>query len=442
MSMNSRSGVLPKLKPLSPARGAIICALDIGTTKVACLIARLEPAPPAAIGPGRTHSIKVLGIGHQRARGMKGGVIVDLDEAERAIRVAVDAAERMAGVHARGVIVNMTGGRLSSQTFHAELALNGRPVSNADLHRVMEIATAHSIAAGRSVLHSLPTGYALDSARGIRDPNGMVGDKLGVDMHVVTGDAAVARNIMLAIERCHLSVEAVTATPYASGLSVLIEDEAQMGVAAIDFGGGTTSISVFNGGSLVHADAIAVGGHHVTMDIARGLSMRLGDAERIKALSGSCIETASDDRELISVAQVGDEDREAANHIARSQLTRIIRPRVEEILELVRDRLKSSGFAHEAGRRLVLTGGSSQLTGLPELARRILSKQVRIGRPAAVNGLPESAKSPAFAACVGLLTYPQVAAIEHFEPARGRALLATGTDGYISRVGRWLKDSF
>jgi len=442
MSPTFRNGVTPKLRPLSARKSAILSVLDIGTTKVACLVARLEPVEPSRELAGRTHSCRVLGIGHQRSRGLKGGVVIDLDEAERSIRLAVDAAERMAGVQIESVIVNMTGGRLGSQHFTAQIAINGRGVSDGDLGRVMEAATARSIMPGRSVLHSLPTGYALDGASGVRDPKGMIGDKLGVDMHVVSGDTAAARNVLLAVERCHLGVEAMVATPYASGLSVLIDDEAEMGVACIDLGGGTTSLSVFAGGALVHADAIAVGGHHVTMDIARGLNARVGDAERIKCLSGSCIDSMSDDREIICVPQVGEDDREAANHVARTQLTRIVKPRVEEILELIRDRLKASGYASEAGRRLVLTGGASQLTGLPELARRIISKQVRIGRPVGVHGLPESAKSPAFAATLGLLVYPQVAGLEHFEAGRASAHLGTGTDGYFSRVGRWLKDSF
>ncbi len=442
MSSAFRHGITPKLRPLSARKSAILSVLDIGTTKVACLVARLDPTEPSRELAGRSHSCRVLGIGHQRSRGLKGGVVVDLEEAERSIRLAVDAAERMAGVQIESVIVNMTGGRLGSQHFTAQIAINGRAVAEADLNRVMEAATAHSIAPGRSVLHSLPTGYALDSARGVRDPKGMIGDRLGVDMHVVAGDAAAARNVLLAVERCHLGVEAMVSTPYASGLSVLIDDEAEMGVACIDLGGGTTSLSVFAGSTLVHADAIAVGGHHVTMDIARGLNTRLGDAERIKALSGSCIDSLSDDREIICVPQVGEEDRDTANHVQKTQLTRIVKPRVEEVLELIRDRLRSSGFAGEAGRRLVLTGGASQLTGLPELARRIISKQVRIGRPVGVQGLPESAKSPAFAAAVGLLVYPQVAALEHFEAGRGGAYLGTGTDGYFSRVGRWLKESF
>ncbi len=186
-------------------------------------------------------------------------------------------------------------------------------------------------------------------------------------MHVVSCDRPRARNLMLAVERCHLGVEAVVATPYASGLSALVDDEAELGAAVIDMGGGTTSVGIFSGGSLAHVDAFAVGGHHVTMDIARGLTTRLADAERLKTLYGTCLASASDERDTIAVTQVGD-DGEHPTHLPKSQLVRIIKPRVEEILELVRDRLEDAGFAAHAGRRIVLTGGASQLDGLPEAA--------------------------------------------------------------------------
>jgi cell division protein FtsA len=262
-------------------------------------------------------------------------------------------------------------------------------------------------------------------------------------MHVVTGEGAAVRNLMLAVERCNLEVEAVVATPYASGLSVLVDDEAEIGVVVIDMGGGTTSIGVFSQGHVMHVDGVAVGGHHITMDLARGLSTKLSAAERIKTLYGSTMTSSADDRDMISVPSVDDEDREHGQHVPKSQLVRIIRPRVEEILELVRDRLKSAGFSTEAGRRVVLTGGAAQLTGLPELARSILGGQVRIGRPLGIKGLPEAAKGSPFAGAVGLLVYPQVAHIEHFDPRASTGFLATGTDGgYLSRVGRWLKDSF
>jgi cell division protein FtsA len=364
-----------------------------------------------------------------------------MDEAEQAIRLTVDAAERMAGVQVESVIVNITGGRLASQHYHARVQVEGESVSERDVHRVLEAAAAQTALQGRAVLHSLPTGFSLDSTAGVRDPKGMIGEQLGADMHVVGCDAAAVRNLMLAIERCHLDVEAMVATPYASGLAGLVDDETDMGTTLIDLGGGTTSIGVFSGGHVVHVDAIAVGGNHVTMDVARGLTIRLADAERLKTLYGSCIASTSDERETVMISQVG-EDGDHPHHVPKSHLVRIIRPRVEEILELVRDRLVAAGLAPGARQRVVLTGGSCLLTGLPEAARRILSSQVRIGRPLGIQGLPESAKSPAFSASLGLLIYPQVAGIEHFEPRRSHVMKSAMGDGYISRVGRWLRESF
>ena len=433
--------VTPRMKPLSARKTTILSVLDVGTSKVACLIARLMPAEPSDMLRGRTHRCRILGIGHQRSRGMKGGAVIDMEEAEQAIRLAVDAAERMARVQVESVIVSVTGGRLGSNLFSGGVRLGGKPVSEADTHRVLEAAASHTAQQGRAVLHSLPNGFAVDSTTGVRDPRGMMGDELRATMHAVSCDGVAVRNLMLAVERCHLNVEAMVATPYAAGLSALVEDEAELGAALVDFGGGATTIGVFANGRLTHVDGFAVGGNHITMDIARGLTIRLSDAERLKTLYGSCISTASDDRETISVRMVGD-DGDHAQHIPKSHLVRIIKPRVEEILELVRDRLKAAGFGPQAGRKLIITGGASQLTGMPEAARQIISSQVRIGRPLGIQGLPESAKNPAFAAAVGLLVYPQVAGLEHFEPRRNVGYAATGTDGYITRVGRWLKESF
>jgi cell division protein FtsA len=291
------------------------------------------------------------------------------------------------------------------------------------------------------VLHSLPIGYALDAARGIDEPTSMVGETLGVDMHVVTAEEAPLRNLELAINRCHLEIETVVATPYAAGLAALVDDEAQLGVACLDMGGGTTTLSIFHAGRFVHADAIAIGGQHVTLDIARGLSTNLADAERIKARHGSALSSMSDERDILTVPSVGEDEHDHPNTVPRSALTRIIRPRIEETLEMARDMLARSGFSHEVGKRVVLTGGASQLTGLAETARRILGGNVRLGRPLGIAGLPEAAKGPAFAAAAGLIIYPQVAQIEQFRAARPRMAM-TGTDGYFARMGRWIKESF
>ena len=440
--MKSHQGLTPRLKPLSARRSATLSVLDIGTSKVVCLIAELQPVETLSTLKSRTHLARIIGIGHQRSLGLKGGAIVDLEAAENSIRQAVHSAERMAKVEVQSVIVNMSGGRLGSQRFEARVPVRSGTVTGSDVERVLETASARGVASGRAVLHALPTGYALDGQGAVIDPSGMIGDQLSVDLHVVTTEAAAARNLMLAVEHCHLGVDAVIATPYAAGLSALVDDEAELGVAVVDVGGGTTSVGVFQNGHLVHCDAIAVGGHHVTMDIARGLSTRVSAAERLKTLYGSAIATASDDRDMIAVHGVGEDEGESPSHVPRSHLVRIIRPRVEEVVELVRDRLRNAGFGAQAGRRVVLTGGASQLVGLPEVARRVLQGQVRIGRPLGIRGLPEAAKGPAFSTAVGLLVYPQVAHAEHFEPRGHGAFAATGTGGYLTQVGRWIRESF
>ncbi len=423
-------------------RTQIASVLDVGSTKICCLIARLKPTAPGEALRGRTHSIEVLGFGHQRARGIKSGVVADLDAVEQSIRLAVDAAERGAGITIESLVVNVACGRLASETCSAFVDLNGEAIEDAEIGRVLAVGRRHSVSEGRSVVHALPIGYALDGNRGIADPRGMVGRRLGVDMHVATADTPPLRNLELAVNRCHLSIEAMVASPYASGLSVLVDDEAELGCAVIDFGGGTTTVAVFSRGEFVHVDAIAVGGRHITTDIARGLSIRLEDAERLKTMYGSALPNVGDEREVLSVRAIGDDERDLPNQVPRSALTRIVRPRIEEILELARDRLNASGFASLVGRRMVLTGGASQLNGLAEAARRILARNVRLGRPLGVAGLPEPARGPAFATAVGLLIYPQVADMEQIDSGRDVPLALTGTGGYLARVGQWFRESF
>jgi cell division protein FtsA len=269
----------------------------------------------------------------------------------------------------------------------------------------------------------------------------MLASRFGVDMHVVTADMAPARNLMLAVERCHLLIEALVAGSYMASLATLADDEADLGAAVIDMGAGTTSLAVFADGRFIHADGFALGGRHVTLDIARGLNTNVHDSERIKTLYGSVLAGGADERDMIKVTALSGDEREPSRSVSRAMLTRIIKPRVEEILEIVRDRLAASPFAAEPRGRVILTGGACQLTGLPELAIQILGRPVRVGRPLGISGLPEAAKGPAFAAAAGLLVYPQAAHHEHYEPRHMRQL-TTGTGGYIARVGRWLRESF
>ncbi len=436
-----RFNLTPKMKPVSPRRAAVVAALDIGTSKIVCMIARLEPQAPQDVLRRRSHGVRVLGFSHIAASGMKAGSVVDLVSAEEMVRQAIDIAESAAGVQLESVVVSLSGGRPGSERFIANIELAGGAVTDGDRARVLAAASRHSVRDGRAVLHSLPIGYALDAATGIREPRGMLGQRFGVDMHMVTADVATVRNLMLTIERSHLGVEAMVASPYVAGLAALADDEADLGAATIDLGAGTTTMAVFSGGRFVHADGFALGGQHVTMDLARGLNTRIADAERIKAIYGSVLTGGSDERDMITVPPVGDDEREPPQFVSRAALVRIIKPRVEEILEMARDRLAKSPFAAEPRARVVLTGGASQLAGIADLAARIFKRPVRIGRPLGLSGLPDAAKGPAFAVAAGLLVYPQAAHLEHFEPRRTRQLM-TGTGGYMARVGQWLRESF
>ncbi len=413
----------------------VIAGLDIGTTKIACIVARVSP------GRGdEPATMTVLGAGHQVSRGIKRGVVVDIQSAEEAIRAAVDAAERMAGVVVERVWVNFSHAGLRSRHASVEIDLPSHEVGRDDVAHVLNEARALLDAPDVCALHGVPLGYAIDGSRGIRDPLGMVGDRLGVTVHLVTAPQAPVRNLSVAVKRCHLDVAGFVAAPYASGLASLVDDEMDLGVTVIDMGGGTSSLAVFFDGRLMFTDVVAVGGQHVTSDLARGLSTPLSDAERMKTLYGSALPSPADERDLIDVPQIGEDFDGGSNQVPRSALTGIIQPRIEETLELIRDRIKESGFEDVAGRRVVLTGGGSQLTGAREVAARVLGKPVRIGRPGGLSRLPETMTGPAFTACAGVVAYsvraPREALRRDVEPAE------RGAFGSFSRIGRWLKANF
>src|SRR6201996_7355480 len=431
----------PKTRPMSHKRTALVASLDVGTSKIACMIARLKPCAPSDAFRGRSHSAELIGYSQIQSRGVKAGAVVDLAECEQAVRQAVSLAERMAKVRVESVLLSVAGGRLQGQLIEAAADIRGNTVSPADISRVTSTGMHHATGVGRTVVHALPVGYAIDGGKGIRDPRGMVARQFGVDMNVVTADATVARNLMLVVERCHLNVEAMAASPYVAALSVLTDDEADLGAAVVEMGAGTTTIATYSGGRFVHADGFAVGGQHITMDLARGLGACIADAERIKTLYGTVLTGGSDARELMSVPSAGDNDRDVPQVVSRATIANIVRQRAEEIFEMVRDRLADSPFAAEPRARVVLSGGASQLTGIPELASQILGRSVRIGRPLGFGRLPSEAKTASFAAPTGLLVYPQFAHLEHVEPRHTRQL-RTGTDGYFGKVGRWLREGF
>lgn len=413
---------------LTPRHG-LIAALDVGSNKICCFIARAED-------DGRP---RVIGIGHQLSRGVRGGAIVDMEAAESAILTAVHAAEQMASETIQDVIVNVSGGYPASQTVGVEVTIAGHEVGDGDLRRVLQHGQPMDGNGERQLIHSIPVGYTIDGSRGIRDPRGMYGERLGVDIHLVTASAGAVRNLATCVARCHLDIRGLVVSPFASGLATLVEDEMDLGVTVIDMGGGTTTIAVFFDGNVVFTDSVPIGGAHVTSDIARGLSTPIVHAERMKTLYASCIASPADEREVIAVPQVGEDESDQISNVPRSILVGIVQPRLEETFELVRARLEASGFDKIAGRRVVLAGGASQLSGVRELAALVLDKQVRMGRPIRVAGLAEATAGPAFATCAGLLNYALHAEAEQPRPGRAQA---EEPNGLIGRLGHWFRENF
>jgi cell division protein FtsA len=370
---------------------------------------------------------------------VRSGAIVDMEVAQSSILTTVTAAEQLAGERLRSVFVSVTGGRLGSRSCGAQISIVGREVEDADLRKVLNHGYAVREPDERALLHCIPTGYSIDGSRGIRDPRGMFGDTLSVNMHLVSAGTGALRNLATCVERCHLDIEAMVAAPYAAALACLVEDEMDLGVTLIDMGGGTTTVAVFYDGHVMFTDSVPLGGGHVTNDIARGLSTPLVHAERMKTLYGPATASPSDDRELIDVPLIGEDQTGHPNHVPRSMLVGIIAPRLEETIELAKNRLDASGVAQLAGRRLVLTGGASQLQGVRELAALILGKQVRMGRPLRVSGLAEAVSGPAFSVSAGLLGY----AVRKHGTDEERALkLPSGPIKGVSRIGHWLRENF
>lgn len=381
----------------SRMRGGLIAALDIGSSKVCCAIAQSQ-------GGG---SFEILGFAQQLSNGVKTGVVIDMEEVITSIVNAVHGAEKMAGVTIRNVIVSVNGTHLKSVNFAADLGVAGHPIDDGDIHKVLLQAKALREDRSFQVLHTFPTSYALDGVKGIRDPRKMSGDRLAVSIHTLLGKSNPLYNVSTCVARSHLDVVSLVAAPYASGLACLVEDEMELGVVLVDMGGSTTSFAVFYEGQLRYMECVPIGGNHVTMDIARGFSTTMFHAERLKTLYGSAIHSASDDREMIVVPLVGERRSEGTNQMPRSALVSVINPRIEEIFEYVRDRLTNAGIDPVLSRRVVLTGGASQLSGVREVATMILGKTIRLGKPIHLLS-HELSNNPSFCTCAGLLSYGEM----------------------------------
>ncbi|MBT8412352.1 MAG: cell division protein FtsA [Octadecabacter sp.] len=385
----------------------VIAILDVGSSKIACLVLRFDGPEQFGDNDGvgsmaGQSSFRVIGAATTRSRGVRFGEVDAMAETERAIRTAVQAAQKMANMRVDHVIACFSGGRPRSYGLDGQVEVQGTVVTEADIGRVLAECEVPAFGEGREVLHAQPINFALDHRSGLSDPRGQIGQSLATDIHLLTVEDTVIENLLYCIKRCDLELAGLASSAYASGISALVEDEQELGAACIDMGGGATGISIFMRKHMIYSDSVRMGGDHVTSDISMGLQVAPAMAERIKTFYGGVLATGMDDREMIEVgSDTGDWERDRRT-VSRAELIGIMRPRVEEILEEVRLRLDAAGFEHLPSQQIVLTGGASQIPGLDGLASKILGQHVRLGRPLRVQGLPQAATGAAFSAAVGL----------------------------------------
>ena len=422
----------------------VVAILDIGTTKIACLVLRFDGPDKLAqsehVGSMAGQSaFRVIGAATTRSRGVRFGEITQMNETEKAIRTVAQAAQKMANVRVDHVIACFSGADPRSYGLAGELELEDSVVTEQDVARVMAACEAPDIGDGRDVLHAQPVNFAIDHRTGLGDPRGQIGNRLACDMHLLSVDSAVIQNVLYCIKRCDLELAGIASSAYVSGVSSLVEDEQELGAACVDMGGGTTGISIFMKKHMIYADSVRMGGDHVTSDIAKGLSVPLSIAERIKTMNGGVYATGMDDREMIDIRGDSGDWEKDRRQVSRTELIGIMRPRVEEILEETRARLDAAGFESLPSQQIVLTGGGSQIPGLDGLAARILGQRVRLGRPLRVQGLPQATTGPAFSSAVGLCLFAAHPQDEWWD-------FEMPTDRYAAKpmrkVMRWFKDNW
>ncbi|MFW2342695.1 cell division protein FtsA [Brevundimonas sp.] len=426
--------------PLVGGRAPLIAALDIGHAKMACFIMKADGVRHA------DRTVRVAGVGHVQSRGVQQGMIVDMEGAAQAIGHVVERAERAAGVPVTGVVVSTSAGRMQSHRVRSRVSLGANPVSDADLARAIGMALDKIRLPDRRPIHVLPIAWSVDDARGVRDPRAMRGNSLELDLLVVSMAETAFMSLSHCLELAHLDLQGVVAAPVTSALAALEDDEMDLGALCIDMGGGTTTATVWADRSLLHVESLNVGGDHVTSDIAKGLSTSRAGAERLKTLHGSAMASANEDRELLEAPPRGEDPSAGAVVVPRAMLKSVIAPRVEETLEILRDRIRSGGIALEPGTSVVLTGGASQLNGVRELAVRVFDRPVRLGRPQRAPHLADAASGPAFCAAAGCLLKSAYGPRESVSARRLMTRQISASDapnphseGLVARAADWLR---
>jgi len=406
----------------------LVVGLDIGTSKVLAIVGEVSAAG----------AVEVIGVGHHPSRGMKKGVVVNIESTVQSIQRAIEEAELMAGCQIKSVYAGIVGSHIRSINSHGTVAIKDKEVGPNDIERVIESARALAIPADQKVLHVLPQEFIIDGQEGIREPIGMSGVRLEAKVHIVTGAVSAAQNIVKCVRRCGIEVDDIILEQLASSIAVLTEDEKELGVCMVDIGGGTTDISVFTEGAIRHTAVIPIAGDQVTNDIAVALRTPTANAEEIKKKYGCALTQLANSDESIQVPSVGDRP---PRKLARQTLAEVIEPRIEELYGLILAELRRSGFEDVIGSGIVLTGGSSKMEGMIDLAEEVFHTQVRLGIPQGVGGLSGVVHNPIYATGVGLVLSGAMAR------TGGRYGLAVpaesiGVKGVLGKMKSWFQGNF
>lgn len=408
----------------------LIVGLDIGTSKVVAIVA----APNLDAGP-KDNALEIIGIGSHPARGMKKGVVVNIESTVQSIQRAVEEAELMAGCQIHSVFAGIAGSHIRSLNSHGTVAIRDKEVIQGDIDRVLDAAKAVHFPGDQQLLHVMPQEYIIDNQEGIREPIGMSGVRLEAKVHLITGAVSAAQNITKCIERCGLSVDGVILEQMASSYSVLEHDEKELGVCLVDIGGGTTDIAVFIDGAIRHTAVIPIAGDQVTNDIAVALRTPTQYADEIKIKYACALRQLAREDETIEVPSVGDRP---PRQLARQTLAEVVEPRYEELLMLVQAELRKSGFEELLAAGVVLTGGSSKMEGVIELAEEVFHLPVRLGLPQHVGGLAEVVRNPIHATGVGLLLFGN----EEVTSGQTDLKMGEGIKGMLARMKSWFQGNF
>ena len=411
----------------------VVGLLDIGSSKVCCMI--VERSFPA--GFNAPPAMRILGVGHQRSRGVKAGMVVHLDQAEAVVRAAVGQAERVADVTLEDVIVSVSCGRQKSSHFAAHVDLAAGHVRMMDVSQLSKAAKEFAIRDERTLIHINRVSYLIDGDTEVGNPLRLAGQRLSANWHAVTAASEPLRNLSALLDRAYLNVRQFVPSSMANAFAATTNEERQLGVTCVNIGAGVIDIAAFADGRFLYGDVIPVGGSHLTYEIARILTTPLAEAERIKTLYGTLVGARSDEHQLIQYALAGEKDGEAYE-TTRAELHRILYPAVERQLGLLQERLIRCDAAALAGPNIVLTGGGSQLVGLVDMAVRQLERPVRIGTLPSVTGLPAGMDGPAFSTVLGMAYAPPVAAVQSCPASSSRV----SGGGYLNRMERWLRESF